>query len=145
MYSPWPAGLVGHKQSVIDYLIEDNHVLKEQLEGQRLRITDQQRIRLAVKAKMLGRRALDELETLVTPDTLLIRFIAADGLAVCSISTIVKRLESARSISCTQLGQSDGMVYRRLNAVQPALGKINPWWLRFGKHCDNRKRVIESV
>jgi putative transposase len=59
------------QQAVIDYLIEENRVLKEQLEGQRLRFTDEQRIRLAVKAKVLGRRALDELETLVTPDTLL--------------------------------------------------------------------------
>ena len=59
------------QQAVIDYLIEENHVLKEQLEGQRLRFTDEQRIRLAVKAKVLGRLALDELETLVTPDTLL--------------------------------------------------------------------------
>jgi transposase InsO family protein len=58
------------QQTVIDYLIEENRVPKEQLEGQRLRFTDEQRIRLAVKAKMLGRRALDELETLVTPDTL---------------------------------------------------------------------------
>jgi hypothetical protein len=60
-----------HQQAVIDYLIEENRVLKEQLEGQRLRFTDEQRIRLAVKAKVLGRRLLDELETLVTPDTLL--------------------------------------------------------------------------
>ena len=60
-----------HQQEVIDYLIEENRVLKEQLEGQRLRFTDEQRIRLAVKAKVLGRRLLDELETLVTPDTLL--------------------------------------------------------------------------
>jgi hypothetical protein len=60
-----------HQQAVIDYLIEENRVLKEQLEGQRLRFTDDQRIRLAVKAKVLGRRLLDELETLVTPDTLL--------------------------------------------------------------------------
>jgi putative transposase len=59
------------QQVVIDYLIEENRVLKEQVEGQRLRFTDEQRIRLAVKAKVLGRRALDELETLVTPDTLL--------------------------------------------------------------------------
>ena len=59
------------QQAVIDYLIEENRVLKDQLEGQRLRFTDEQRIRLAVKAKLLGRRALDELETLVTPDTLL--------------------------------------------------------------------------
>ena len=60
-----------HQQAIIDYLIEENRVLKEQLEGQRLRFTDEQRIRLAVKAKALGRKLLDELETLVTPDTLL--------------------------------------------------------------------------
>ena len=60
-----------HQQAVIDYLIEENRVLKNQLEGQRLRFTDEQRIRLAVKAKILGRQLLDEIETLVTPDTLL--------------------------------------------------------------------------
>jgi transposase InsO family protein len=60
-----------HQQVVIDYLVEENRVLKEQLEGHRLRFTDEQRIRLAVKAKLLGRRGLGELETLVTPDTLL--------------------------------------------------------------------------
>ena len=59
------------QQAVIDYLMEENRVLKEQLEGRRLRFTDEQRMRLAVKAKLLGRRGLDELETLVTPDTLL--------------------------------------------------------------------------
>ena len=59
------------QQVVIDYLIEENRVLKEQVEGRRLRFTDEQRMRLAVKAKGLGRRLLDELETLVTPDTLL--------------------------------------------------------------------------
>ena len=52
-----------HQQAVIDYLIEENRVLKDQLEGQR--------IRLAVKAKVLCRQLLDEIETLVTPDTLL--------------------------------------------------------------------------
>ncbi len=66
------AWLSRHQQTVIDYLIEENPVLKEQLQGQRLRFTDEQRIRLAVKAKVLGRRVLDEPETLVTPDTLLV-------------------------------------------------------------------------
>ncbi|MGB5406987.1 MAG: integrase core domain-containing protein [Thiogranum sp.] len=60
-----------HQQAVIDYFIEENRVLKEQHEGKRLRFTDEQRMRLAVKAKVLGRRLLDEIETLVTPDTLL--------------------------------------------------------------------------
>jgi hypothetical protein len=58
-----------HQLVVIDYLIEENRVLKEQLEGQRLRFTDEQRMRLAAKAKVLGRRWFDELETLVTSDT----------------------------------------------------------------------------
>ena len=60
-----------HQQAVIDYLIEENRVLKDQLEGQRLRFTDDQRRRLAAKAKVLGRQLLDEIDTLVTPDTLL--------------------------------------------------------------------------
>ncbi len=62
-----------HQRAVIDYLIEENRVLKAQLEAQRLRFTDAQRRRLAVKAKVLGRRLLDELETLLTPGTLLAR------------------------------------------------------------------------
>ena len=33
-----------HQQAVINYLIEENRVLKEQLEGQRLRFTDEQRL-----------------------------------------------------------------------------------------------------
>jgi putative transposase len=60
-----------HQQTVIDYLMEENRVLKQQLTGKKLRFTDEQRIRLAGKAKLLGRRLLAELETLVTPDTLL--------------------------------------------------------------------------
>lgn len=59
------------QQAVIDYLIEENRVLKEQVEGNRLRFTDEQRIQLAVKAKALGRQLLGEIATIVTPDTLL--------------------------------------------------------------------------
>lgn len=59
------------QQAVLDYLIEENRVLKAQLEGHRLRFTDAQRRRLAVKAKAVGRGLLEELETLVTPNTLL--------------------------------------------------------------------------
>ncbi len=44
-----------HQQVVIDYLIEENRVPKEQLEGQRLRFTDNQRRRLAATAKFFGR------------------------------------------------------------------------------------------
>lgn len=60
-----------HQQAVIDYLIEENRVLKEQVEGNRLLLSDDQRIRLAVKAKALGRQILGEIATIVTPDILL--------------------------------------------------------------------------
>ena len=67
------------QQDVIDYLQEENRVLREQLGDRRLRLNDDQRRRLAVKAKKLGRRVLHELATLVTPETLLVwhrKFIA---------------------------------------------------------------------
>ncbi len=56
---------------MIDYLKEENRVLREQLGGGRLRFTDDQRRRLAVKGRVLGRRALDGIAGLVTPDTIL--------------------------------------------------------------------------
>lgn len=59
------------QQQVIDYLKEENRVLREQCGKKRLRFTDDQRRRLAAKAKVLGREMLRELGTLVTPDTLL--------------------------------------------------------------------------
>ncbi len=66
------AGWINQQQrDVIDYLQEENRVLREHLGPRRLRFTDAQRRRLAAKAKALGRRALGEIETLVTPDTLL--------------------------------------------------------------------------
>ena len=59
------------QQEVIDYLQEENRVLHEQLGSRRLRLNDDQRRRLAVRAKKLGRRVLHELATIVTPETLL--------------------------------------------------------------------------
>ena len=47
--------------------------MREQLGPRRIRFTDGQRIRLAAKANTLGRRALSDLRTIVTPDTLLAR------------------------------------------------------------------------
>jgi putative transposase len=68
------AGWVTRRQSqVINYLIEENRVLKEQLGsgGRRLRFTDDQRRRLAAKGKSLGRKVLCQIATIVTPNTIL--------------------------------------------------------------------------
>ena len=59
------------QQRRIEYLVEENRMLKEQLGGRRLRLTDDQRRRLAAKGKLLGRRLLGRVATIVTPDTIL--------------------------------------------------------------------------
>jgi hypothetical protein len=59
------------QQSTIAYLVEENRVLREQLGRRRVRLTDDQRRRLAVRAKALGRAALGDVAGIVTPNTLL--------------------------------------------------------------------------
>ena len=60
-----------HQEDLIDYLREENRVLREQLGSRPLRLTDAQRRRLAVRGKRLGRRALTRVASIVTPDTIL--------------------------------------------------------------------------
>jgi putative transposase len=56
---------------VIEYLREENRVLKAQVAGRRLRLTHAQRRRLASRGHALGRSILAQVATLVTPDTIL--------------------------------------------------------------------------
>jgi transposase InsO family protein len=63
--------LCRHQQEMIEYLQEENRILRDQLGSNRVRFTDAQRRRLARAAKRLGRRRLREISTIVTPDTLL--------------------------------------------------------------------------
>lgn len=60
-----------HQQRVIDYLIEENRILKGKYRGKRIRFTDDERRRLAVKGKALGRKLLGEVASIVTPDTIM--------------------------------------------------------------------------
>jgi putative transposase len=60
-----------HQQQVIEYLREENRVLREQLGDRRLRLNDDQRRRLAVRAQGLGRKLLAEVASIVTPEALL--------------------------------------------------------------------------
>src|SRR5580698_7777405 len=59
------------QQQMIEYLREENRVLREQLGDRRLRLNDNQRRRLAARAKGLGRKRLAEVAGIVTPETLL--------------------------------------------------------------------------
>src|SRR5215467_5773692 len=66
------AGWMNQRQhQVVEYLIEENRVLREQIGNRRMRFTDNQRRRLAAKAKKMGRTILEQVATIVTPATLL--------------------------------------------------------------------------
>jgi hypothetical protein len=69
------ATLVGwierEQRDLIEFLREENRVLKAQLHGRRMRLSDDERRRLAVIGQRLGRRILAHVATVVTPDTIL--------------------------------------------------------------------------
>ena len=60
-----------HQLNVIEFLQTENRLLKDRLRGRRIRFTDTERAILARKAKAVGRKVLLELDTIVSPDTLL--------------------------------------------------------------------------
>ena len=53
-----------------EYLVAEDRVLRNQLQG-RLRLTDGERRSLAELGKRLGKQALDEVASIVNPDTIL--------------------------------------------------------------------------
>ena len=65
------AGWVNRQQQkAIAYLRTENQVLREKLGKKRILLNDDQRRRLAVKGKVLGRKLLGEIGTLFTPETI---------------------------------------------------------------------------
>ena len=68
------AALVGwldqRQQEAVAYLIEENRILRGHVRG-RIRLTEEERRRLAVHGHRLGRRRLRDVVTIVTPDTIL--------------------------------------------------------------------------
>src|SRR4051812_34098357 len=63
--------LARREREAIAYLIEENRLLRRQLGTRRLRLTDDDRRRLAARAYRVGRATLREIATIATPDTLL--------------------------------------------------------------------------
>ena len=59
------------EREAIAYLIEENRLLRRQLGHRRLRLTDDDRRRLAARAYRVGRAALREIAMIAAPDTLL--------------------------------------------------------------------------
>ena len=66
------AGWVNRQQQeIIEYLRTENQILRESHGKKRIRLNDNQRRRLATKGRILGRKLLGEVATIVTPDTIL--------------------------------------------------------------------------
>lgn len=53
-----------------DYLIAENRILRNQIDG-RVQLTDSERKELAALGAQLGKKALAEIVTVATPDTIL--------------------------------------------------------------------------
>jgi transposase InsO family protein len=59
------------EREAVAYLIEENRLLRRELGGRRLRLTDDDRRRLALRAYRVGRATLREIAMIATPDTVL--------------------------------------------------------------------------
>jgi hypothetical protein len=78
VFKPWQLLLVAfvgwvnlQQQQLIQFQDDQIQMLLNRLGKRRLLLTDDERRRLAVKGKALGRRALQQISTIVTPDTIL--------------------------------------------------------------------------
>jgi putative transposase len=121
------AGWLNQKQQqVIDYLVEENRVLREQIGNRRLRFNDDQRRRLAAKAKKLGRKLLTQVATIVTPETLLAwhrKLIAQkyDGSACRTPGRPVTSTEISNLV-IRMAEENGGWGYRRIQGALTNLG-----------------------
>ena len=77
-FQPWHLLLLilggwinSRQQDAIEYLLTENRVLREKLGKKRILLNDDQRRLLAVKGKILGRKMLEHLAGIVTPETIL--------------------------------------------------------------------------
>jgi transposase InsO family protein len=150
------------QQNAIEYLREENRVLRERLGGRRLRLNDDQRRRLAVKGKVLGRKLLSELCTIVTPETILRwhRSLIArkyDGsakrrfgrsMAMPTIRALCvrmatenpgwgfTRIQGALANLGHQVGRSTIRRILMEHGLEPAPQRHLPWWTFLRAHWD---------
>ncbi len=116
------------QQEVIEYLLEENRVLKDQFDktGKKLRLDDTQRRALAKKGKRLGWNLLKQYANLVTPETLLAwhrKLIALKYTAKRMINTErQKRMEIIRELCVKFSEENPGWGYGRIQGVLKNLG-----------------------
>jgi putative transposase len=123
------AGWVHRQQAaVIDYLNAENRMLRERLGSRRIIFTDAERRVLAEKARVVGRKALRELGTIVTPETLL----RWHRELVARKWTFIERRRPGRPRTRTDLvalvlrmaGENRGWGYTRIQGAMANLGHM---------------------
>ena len=102
-----------HQDDLIDYLREENRVLREHLGPRPLRLTDAQRRRLAVRGQKLGRRVLMQVAGIVTPDTILRWY---------------RRLIAQTYDGSARRGRGRPMTRREVAALVVRMAVENPQW-----------------
>ena len=117
-----------HQQHIIEFLMEENRVLREQIGDRRLRFSDDQRRRLAAKAKKLGRRLLAQVATIVTAETLLAwhqKLIAQkyDGSSFRRPGRLPTRKEIA-ALVLRMATENRSWGYRRIQGALSNLGHV---------------------
>jgi hypothetical protein len=134
LLQPWqllllvPAGWIYlREQELIEYLRAENRVLREKLGKRRILLNDDQRRRLAVKGKILGRETLEQVATIVTPDMILqwhLELVAAKW-------DYSRRRE--KSHHCALLNSGNHNARRQLAAL-PSPRASEPLLVRVGDH-----------
>ena len=117
------------QQQAIEYLVEENRVLREQTGGRRIRFTDDQRCRLAAKARKLSRKLLSQVATIVTPETLLAwhrKLIAKkyDGSANRNPAGRPRTLAEISNLVIQMAEENRAWGYRRIQGALANLGHI---------------------
>jgi hypothetical protein len=108
------AGWVNRRQlAMIDYFKTENRILREHLQGRRLRFTDDQRRRLAIRGQALGRRMLRDATSLLTPDTILRWY---------------RRLVAAKYDGSSKCGPGRPPTMRSIQQLIVKLARDNPGW-----------------
>src|ERR1700730_1680115 len=102
-----------HQLIVIEFLQAENRLLKDRLRGKRIRFTDAERALIARKAKAVGRKALLELETIVSPDTLL---------------RWHRRLIAEKWNFVHRRGPGRARIMHRISALVVRMAQDNPGW-----------------